>query len=177
MRLLVPIALAATLSACASASSSRTGQCRVRSAPASTAGPPPPVVRAPAATVSGAPPTAPEQPAAAPREPAAQPSSVEVTGSSDASDELRDAPVDCDAPAPPDPVAAHEETIRRNQTALASAVAACEQVCAASGNICTAAAEICRLTGDGHTRCARARGACTDASRRRDGQCPACPAR
>ncbi len=103
--------------------------------------------------------------------------SVSATGASEES--APESSADCDAPTsvPPDPVAAHEETIRRNQEALASSVAACQAVCTASGNICAAAAEICRLTGDGHSRCTRARGACTDASRRRDGACPSCPPR
>lgn len=66
---------------------------------------------------------------------------------------------------------------------LASTLSQCRDVCAAASNVCTAAREVCRLTGDlantnaRDARCTRARSACVDAGRRRDGACPVCPAR
>ncbi len=76
-----------------------------------------------------------------------------------------------------------EGEIQRQRAALAASLAQCRDICAAAGNVCTAAFEICRLTGDlSNTnardgRCARARTACLDAGRRRDGACPTCPSR
>lgn len=80
-------------------------------------------------------------------------------------------------------IALWEREIVRQHGALGASLAQCREVCIATSNVCTAAHEICRLTGDlAHAnardvRCARARGACVDASRRRDGACPVCPAR
>ena len=80
-------------------------------------------------------------------------------------------------------IAQWEREIERQRDALAASLAQCREVCIASSNVCTAAYEICRLTGDlAHAnardaRCTRARGACVDAGRRRDGACPVCPAR
>jgi hypothetical protein len=80
-------------------------------------------------------------------------------------------------------VARWEHEIERQRDALGASLAQCREVCIAASNVCTAAYEICRLTGDlanvdaRDARCARARGACLDAGRRRDGACPACPAR
>lgn len=73
--------------------------------------------------------------------------------------------------------------LERQQAQLATSLAQCRDICAAAGNVCTAASEICRLTGDltranaRDARCTRARTACVDAGRRRDGACPVCPAR
>lgn len=90
------------------------------------------------------------------------------------------APEDCDgladAPPAPDAAAAHEATIAREQAGLAAGTAECRDVCRAAGTICVAAGEVCRITGDTHARCERARLACTDASRLRDGRCAQCPA-
>lgn len=85
-------------------------------------------------------------------------------------------------PADGDEAIAHWEIeIQRYQAALAAGVSACRDICSAAGNVCTAAREICLLTGDSavgnarDVRCTRARAACSDAGRRRDGACPACP--
>lgn len=80
-------------------------------------------------------------------------------------------------------IAQWELEIDRQQTSLAASLSQCRDICAAAGNVCTAAAEICRLTGDltranaRDGRCVRARTACLDAGRRRDGACPVCPSR
>lgn len=58
----------------------------------------------------------------------------------------------------------------------------CREICRANGGICTAAHEICALTGDGEAttptdgRCSRARTACEQATRQRNGACSVCPA-
>lgn len=70
------------------------------------------------------------------------------------------------------------------QQQLVNGLEECRDICAAAGNVCRASEEICRLTGDEtpglanvrDPRCRRAREACVDASRQRDGHCPACPA-
>lgn len=107
--------------------------------------------------------------------------------------------VDGTGPAPPSPpprqpnLTPAEETARRVSAALqfidaeqermVTGLSECRTVCGAAESICTAAAEVCRLTGDSPSReardarCARARVACADASRQRDGACPACPPR
>ncbi|MEZ4406654.1 MAG: hypothetical protein R3A52_09275 [Polyangiales bacterium] len=107
--------------------------------------------------------------------------------------------VDSTGPAPPSPPSRQpnatpaEETARRVSAALqfidaeqermVTGLSECRTVCGAAESICTAAAEVCRLTGDSPSReardarCARARVACADASRQRDGACPACPPR
>jgi hypothetical protein len=80
-------------------------------------------------------------------------------------------------------IAQWEQELERQRAGLAASLAQCRDICAAAGNVCTAASEICRLTGDltranaRDARCTRARTACLDAARRRDGACPACPAR
>ncbi len=57
----------------------------------------------------------------------------------------------------------------------------CRDICRANGDICTAAHEICVLTGDGEAtsptdgRCSRARTACEQATRQRNGACRVCP--
>jgi hypothetical protein len=166
MRPLAPLLLAASLAACAAAAPQRPRQCALRAPVANAAPPPPP---APLGAASA------DAPASAPP---SRPMVVEaqVTSSGGGAESPAEPFEDCTpAPEPADPVGAQEDAIRRHQGTLASAVSACREVCSASGGICAAAAEICRLTGDAHDRCARARGACTDASRRRDGQCPACP--
>jgi len=70
-----------------------------------------------------------------------------------------------------------ESRVEEGRVALATAGADCGRVCAAASGICEAAGEVCRIAGDGSPRCVRARSACTDASQRRDGACPVCPAR
>lgn len=76
-----------------------------------------------------------------------------------------------------------QERLRVAEGALASSVVACRVICAAAADVCAAAHEICRLTGDADARsphdlrCARARGSCAEASRRREGTCPVCPPR
>lgn len=80
-------------------------------------------------------------------------------------------------------IAQWESEIERQRAGLSASLAQCRDICAAAGNVCTAASEICRLTGDlsranaRDARCTRARTACLDAGRRRDGACPVCPAR
>jgi hypothetical protein len=80
-------------------------------------------------------------------------------------------------------IAQWETEIERQRGQLAASLAQCRDICVAAGNVCTAASEICRLTGDltranaRDARCTRARSACVDAGRRRDGACPVCPAR
>lgn len=80
-------------------------------------------------------------------------------------------------------IAQWEAEIDRQRAGLAASLAQCRDICAAAGNVCTAASEICRLTGDlsranaRDARCTRARTACLDAGRRRDGACPVCPSR
>lgn len=68
-----------------------------------------------------------------------------------------------------------EARIADGLTALSTAGGDCARVCAAASGICEAAAEVCRLTGDGASRCARARASCDDATRRRSDACPVCP--
>ena len=70
-----------------------------------------------------------------------------------------------------------ESRIEEGRVALSTAGADCGRVCAAASGICEAAGEVCHITGDAAPRCVRARSACTDASQRRDGACPVCPAR
>ncbi|TAK23613.1 MAG: hypothetical protein EPO40_26245 [Myxococcaceae bacterium] len=72
-------------------------------------------------------------------------------------------------------IGAQVQRIREEQIRLASNPGICHDVCFAAGSICLAAQEVCRLTGDSDARCARARGACADAGRQRDGSCPVCP--
>lgn len=78
-------------------------------------------------------------------------------------------------------VARLEGAIERERATLATSLTECRSVCMAAQNICIAAQEICRLVGDAGTtnpvdvRCRRARTACVDAGRRRDGACPVCP--
>lgn len=80
-------------------------------------------------------------------------------------------------------IAQWEVELDRQRASLSASLAQCRDICSAAGNVCTAAAEICRLTGDltranaRDARCVRARTACLDAGRRRDGSCPVCPAR
>lgn len=89
--------------------------------------------------------------------------------------------------APDDGVSA-EAQIRRYEAQIAAAratiaadPATCRDVCGATTTLCRAAGELCRLTGDPDDheardpRCRRARVACADASRQRDGACPLCP--
>jgi hypothetical protein len=70
-----------------------------------------------------------------------------------------------------------EARVEEGRVALSTAGADCGRVCAAASGICEAAGEVCRIAGDATPRCVRARSACTDASQRRDGACPVCPAR
>lgn len=72
-------------------------------------------------------------------------------------------------------IGAQVQRIREEQIRLASNPGICHDVCFAAGSICLAAQEVCRLTGDSDARCERARGACADAARQRDGSCPVCP--
>lgn len=72
-------------------------------------------------------------------------------------------------------IGAQVQRIREEQIRLATNPEICHDVCFAAGSICLAAQEVCRLTGDADTRCERARDACSDASRQRDGACPVCP--
>lgn len=72
-------------------------------------------------------------------------------------------------------VGAQVQRIRDEQIRLAASAGVCQDVCSAAGTICLAAQEVCRLTSDDDPRCARARGACSDAGRQRDGSCPVCP--
>nr|MBK7065185.1 hypothetical protein [Deltaproteobacteria bacterium] len=72
-------------------------------------------------------------------------------------------------------IGAQVQRIREEQIRLATNPGICHEVCFAAGSICLAAQEVCRLTGDSDARCARARGACADAGRQRDGSCPVCP--
>jgi len=72
-------------------------------------------------------------------------------------------------------IGAQVQRIREEQIRLASNPGICHDVCFAAGSICLAAQEVCRLTGDTDARCERARGACADAGRQRDGSCPVCP--
>ena len=73
-------------------------------------------------------------------------------------------------------IGAQVRRIRDEQIRLATSPGVCRDICFASGSICLAAQELCRLTGDADDRCGRARGACADAGRQRDGACPVCPA-
>jgi hypothetical protein len=76
-----------------------------------------------------------------------------------------------------------EAQLQRGRDELAATATQCRVICMAASNVCTATREICRLTGDliagvaRDPRCARARSACVDAGRRRDGACPVCPER
>jgi hypothetical protein len=72
-------------------------------------------------------------------------------------------------------IGAQVQRIREEQIRLAANPGVCHDVCFAAGSICLAAQEVCRLTGDDDPRCGRARQACADAGRQRDGACPACP--
>jgi hypothetical protein len=72
-------------------------------------------------------------------------------------------------------IGAQVQRIREEQIRLATNPGVCHDVCFAAGSICLAAQEVCRLTGDADARCERARGACADAGRQRDGSCPVCP--
>lgn len=95
---------------------------------------------------------------------------------------------DADAPCVPRPRPAQdaigglEAQIAQGLAAFAAPEPACRDICRASDGVCAAAREICRLTGDADAenpldlRCARAREACADAGRQRDGRCPNCPA-
>lgn len=70
-----------------------------------------------------------------------------------------------------------EARIEAGRAALSTAGADCARVCAAAANLCEAAGEACRLARDDSPRCARARSSCAEATLRREGACPACPAR
>lgn len=78
-------------------------------------------------------------------------------------------------------IARWEAQLQRGRDELAATATQCRVICMAASNVCTATREICRLTGDlipaqaRDPRCARARSACIDAGRRRDGACPVCP--
>jgi hypothetical protein len=72
-------------------------------------------------------------------------------------------------------IGAQVQRIREEQIRLATNPGVCHDVCFAAGSICLAAQEVCRLTGDADPRCERARAACSDAGRQRDGSCPVCP--
>ena len=72
-------------------------------------------------------------------------------------------------------IGAQVQRIREEQIRLATNPGVCHDVCFAAGSICLAAQEVCRLTGDADVRCERARAACADAGRQRDGSCPVCP--
>jgi len=80
-------------------------------------------------------------------------------------------------------IARWEAQLQRGRDELAATATQCRVICMAASNVCTATREICRLTGDliagqpRDVRCARARSACVDAGRRRDGACPVCPER
>ncbi|MEI8256421.1 MAG: hypothetical protein WCJ30_12175, partial [Deltaproteobacteria bacterium] len=66
-------------------------------------------------------------------------------------------------------------------TSTMSSTGECRDICRANGDICTAAHEICVLTGDDEAstptdgRCSRARTACEQATRQRNGACRVCP--
>jgi hypothetical protein len=78
-------------------------------------------------------------------------------------------------------IARWELDLQRGRDELGASVGQCRVICMAASHVCTATREICRLTGDliaaqpRDVRCARARSACIDAGRRRDGACPVCP--
>ena len=72
-------------------------------------------------------------------------------------------------------IGAQVQRIREEQIRLATNPGVCHDVCFAAGSICLAAQEVCRLTVDADVRCERARAACADAGRQRDGSCPVCP--
>ena len=71
-------------------------------------------------------------------------------------------------------IASAVRRIRDEQLRLATGPV-CHDVCYATATMCTAAGELCRLTGVEDARCVRAREACDDAGRQRDGTCPSCP--
>jgi hypothetical protein len=102
------------------------------------------------------------------------------TGTSEPSDgddeECAPEPESASQPTPREgTIAAYEAQIERERQGMAAGMAECRDICRAAGSICTAATEICRLAGDADARCTRARGACVDAGRARDGACPTCP--
>lgn len=72
-------------------------------------------------------------------------------------------------------IGAQVQRIRDEQIRLTTNPGVCREVCFAAGSICLAAQEVCHLAGDDDARCARARTACADAGRQRDGSCPVCP--
>jgi hypothetical protein len=115
-------------------------------------------------------------------------------GATNAPSSLRFAPVapngsaqGLDVPGEPDDagregsIARWEAELQRGRDELAASVGQCRVICMAATHVCTATREICRITGDliaaqpRDVRCARARSACIDAGRRRDGACPVCP--
>lgn len=112
--------------------------------------------------------------------------SAEVTVSSTSSGESErdeeEEPPCVPRPRPPqDAIGGLEAQIAQGLAAFAAPEPECREICRASDGVCAAAREICRLTGDAEAehpldlRCARAREACADAGRQRDGRCPTCP--
>lgn len=117
--------------------------------------------------------SAPEQPAP----PAAQPGSVTVQSLSESTTSAQGGASadDGERAVREARIGAQVQRIRDEQIRLAANPGICHDVCFAAGSICLAAQEVCRLTGDSDARCERARGACADAGRQRDGSCPVCP--
>lgn len=104
------------------------------------------------------------------------------TGESSRDDEEESEPPCVPRPRPPqDAISGLEAQIAQGLAAFAAPEPECRDICRASDGVCAAAREICRLTGDAEAehpldlRCARAREACADAGRQRDGRCPTCP--
>lgn len=130
-------------------------------------------------------------PPAPPPVPTSRPQRVEtLAGSTAASSEDQRGDLDEEEREPPcvprprgtrDAIAGLEAQIAQGMAAFAAPEPGCRDICRASEGVCAASREICRLTGDGDDdhpidlRCARAREACADASRQRDGRCPVCP--
>ncbi len=128
------------------------------------------------ATSPPSPPPAPVQPANEPRTSATSTGTSEPSSGEDDEEPCVPEPESANQPTPREgSIAAYQAQIERERQGMASGMTECRDICRAAGSICTAAAEICRLAGDADARCTRARGACVDAGRTRDGACPTCP--
>jgi hypothetical protein len=123
------------------------------------------------------PPPAPVQPAPVANEPRTTTTGSATEATGDGDDEA--CVPEPESATPPTPregsIAVYEAQIERERQGMAAGMTECRDICRAAGNICSAATEICRLAGDADARCTRARGACVDAGRTRDGACPMCP--
>jgi hypothetical protein len=188
VRRLGPIALASSLAAgCAAAPAYRTASAppATRTATVSATGgsvdgpsryAPPPARESPRDRDRSSPEEQPVAPGAAPPAPsvasAPSPTNVGEATSVSAQGAASD---DADHAVRESRIGAQVQRIREEQIRLAANPDVCRDVCFAAGSICLAAQEVCRLTGDDDARCARARGACADAGRQRDGACPVCP--